>query len=462
MEIQNIKKNGWLNTDKQKKIFKFAEGYTDFLSNNKTEMNVVDYFVKKADIFAFKEIDSYENLKSGDKVFMKNKDKGVIFAVLGKDALTSGMNLICSHIDSPRLDLKAVPLEEDHEIAFLKTHYYGGIKNYHWVNTPLAIHGNISLKSGKKLKIEIGEKESDPVFIIADILPHLAKKVQSEKKADELISGEELKLIIGSIPVENDEIKEKVKYKAIEILNRKFGIIEEDLSFAELELVPAGKARSVGLDEGLIGGYGQDDRICAYTSFNALMDTIEPHRTVLCYMSDREEVGCTGTTGCDSEFLDYFTGKLISKTHGQFGLNDLREIFWNSIGISADVTAGLNPVFKDIHDVQNAAKLNYGIAISKTGAGKNNASEASLELIAELRSAFIDGGILYQRAELGKLDSGGGGTVAVHLARRGIQIVDAGPPIVSMHSPFELSSKFDVFECYRAYKVFYGINKSLM
>lgn len=458
----NKKTNGWsaVDADKKKLIFGFSEDYKAFLDKAKTEREFVDETVILAEANGFVNGDTKEKVEAGDKLYFLNRGKNIILAVVGKEDIEKGVNFVVSHVDVPRLDLKGSPLYEDTEYAMMKTHYYGGIKKYQWVSIPLALHGIVILESGEKVKISIGEDDNDPVLTIPDILPHLARKVQGERKAAEVIKGEELNIIVGSIPAdtEDKEIKEKVKYAVLEKLNETYGLVEEDFISAELQVVPAYKAKDVGLDRGLVGAYGHDDRICGYTSVRAILDFEgTPERTAICYIADKEEIGSTGSTGLESKYIEYFMADLINKSKGNYNELMLKKTLWNSRALSSDVNAGINPLFKGVHDAQNASKLGYGIVVTKyTGSGgKYSSNDADAEYVHEIRSLFNQNDITWQIGMLGKVDEGGGGTVAKYLAHYGIKTIDAGPALIAMHSPFEVASKFDIYEVYRAYKVFY-------
>lgn len=458
----NKKENGWKSVDTTKKqlIFEFSEDYKRFLDLAKTEREFIDETILLAEEKGFVNADRKKELKEGDKVYFLNRGKNIILAVIGKDEIETGVNFVVSHVDVPRLDLKGNPLYEDTELAMLKTHYYGGIKKYQWVSIPLALHGVVILTDGTKVKVVIGEDESDPVLTIPDILPHLARKVQGERKAAEVIKGEELNLIVGSIPsdTEDKEIKEKVKYAILEKLNETYGLIEEDFISAELQVVPAYKAKDVGLDRGIVGAYGHDDRICGYTSVRAILDMEEvPNKTAICYIADKEEIGSSGSTGLESKYIEYFMAEIINKLKGNYNELILKRTLWNSRALSSDVNAGINPLFKSVHDPENASKLGYGIVLTKyTGSGgKYSSNDADAEFVHEIRDLFNKNDITWQIGMLGKVDEGGGGTVAKFLAQYGIRTIDAGPALLAMHSPFELASKFDIYEVYRAYKAFY-------
>jgi aspartyl aminopeptidase len=439
----------------------FAEGYKDYLTNSKTESETVFETIKIAESNGFIFADTLKSIKPGDKIYYLNRTKNIVLIVVGKNNILNGINLIASHIDSPRLDLKPNPIHEDSdsEIAVLKTHYYGWLKKYQWASRPLAIHGEIILKSGKRIQLKIGEKESDPVFVIGDLLPHLDKNVKRGRTAWNVLKGEELQVIIGSIPymVKDKNISGKIKLNVLEYLKRNYGIEEDDLYISDIEIVPSGNARDIGFDKGLIGAYGQDDRICAYTSLKAILELSSLSTTAVCYFADREEIGSIGNTGANGKFLEYVIGNLIEKLNGSFNENMLRKTFWKSYCISADVTVGVDPVFKEVHDLTNAAKLNHGLAVLKYGGvdGKENTHEAGIEFMHKFRTLLNENKVNWQTGNWGKIDEATTGTVGRFIDSRGIQTVDAGPALIGMHSPFEISSKFDVYQCYRAYKAFF-------
>ncbi|MEG0137168.1 MAG: aminopeptidase [Cetobacterium sp.] len=456
------KENGWKNelVVEKKEIFEFCEEYKRSLDLGKTEREYVKYGLSLAKSHGFVCASTKETLMAGDKVYYVNREKNLVLAVIGEEDIIKGINYVVSHIDSPRIDLKQNPLYEELELAYMKTHYYGGIKKYQWASIPLSLHGIVILSNGEKKEIIIGEREEDPVFTIPDLLPHLAAKYQGERKTGEVIKGEELQIIVGTIPttLKDDSIKEMVKYSVLEELNKAYGMIEEDFISAELQLVPAFKAKDVGLDRSLIGAYGQDDRICGYTSLKAIID-IEgiPTKTAVCFLADKEETGSNGSTGLQSNYLEYFTADLISKTKLNYSDLDLKKTLWNSNALSSDVNAAVDPLFKGVHDCQNAAKLNYGIVVTKfTGSrGKSGTNDADAEYVWSIRNLLNTAGIVWQTGELGKVDEGGGGTVAKFLAEVGIKTIDVGPALLAMHSPFEVSSKLDIYETYRTYKVFF-------
>lgn len=457
-------KNGWTKerVNEANVIFDFSENYKKFLDNGKTEREVVEISKKLAEENGFIDIALKEKLEAGDKVYFINRNKNIVLSVIGEDDILKGINYIVSHIDSPRIDLKANPLYEELELAYMKTHYYGGIKKYQWATIPLALHGVVVLENGEKINIVIGEDEKDPIFMIPDLLPHLWGKSQADRKAPEVFQGEELQIIVGSMPLylEECDSKELIKQHILNILNNKYGFSEEDFISAELELVPSGKARDLGLDKSLIAGYGQDDRICAYTSLKAILDFDKiPKKTLVCFLADKEETGSNGSTGLQSTYLEYFTTELICKIKGMVNGNDLQKTLWNSKALSSDVNAAMDPIFKGVHDPMNAAKLNNGIVITKyTGSrGKSGTNDADAEFVAEIRNMLNKNNIVWQIGMLGKVDEGGGGTVAMFLAQKGIKTIDVGPALLSMHAPMEISSKLDVYETYRAYLAFYEL-----
>ncbi len=452
------KESMWLTLgDKEKeKAMKFAEDYKAFLKEVKTEREAVEFFLKEAKRKGFKEIGSYKKLKAGDKFYIVNRDKSIALGIVGKEP--DKFSLVVSHIDAPRVDLKPNPLWEDPDasLALLKTHYYGGIKKYQWVSRPLAIHGVVYTKSGKKVKITIGEDPSDPVFVIPDLLPHLARKAQGDRKLFDGIRGEEMQLVVGNIPIDDENVKQKVKTYVLKYLNEKYGMVEEDFNTADLEIVPAHEPRDVGFDRGLVGAYGHDDRVCAYASFRAIMDVKSPKYTAISFFYDKEEIGSDGNVGAQSNFLEYVLAKVYALIKPDYKHYEFLDVLYKSRAISADVSAAINPIFKGVHDIQNAAKAGYGVVISKyTGhGGKYGSSEATAEFMSEILTLFRKNKVPYQLAELGKVDEGGGGTIAKFFARYGLDVVDMGPGVIGMHSPYEVISKMDLWSSYLAYKVF--------
>lgn len=455
-QLFNKKENGWNFAKNKENIFNYADGYINFMNTSKTEREIIKSSKKIAESNGFKDIKEYNSLKAGDKVYYINREKSMYLAVIGKEDIENGINIVGAHGDSPRLDLKPNPIYEDGEFAYFKTHYYGGIKKYQWTTIPLSIHGVIAKTNGEKIEINIGEDESDPIFTITDLLPHLAQD-QMDKKLRNAIDGEDLNLLIGSIPYEKD-IPEAVKLNILDILNRKYGIKEVDFLSSEIELVPAMKCRSMGLDESMVAGYGQDDKICVYTELTALVDMKEvPNRTAVCIISDKEEIGSMGNTGMESHVFDTFMSEILDK----LGINKpnlLDKIFCNSKMLSADVDAGFDPIYASVSEKNNAAHLGRGIGLNKyTGSrGKSGASDANAEFVAEVRSIFEKNDIRYQISELGRVDIGGGGTIAYILANKGIDVIDCGVPVLSMHSPYEVTSKFDIYEAYRGYMAFWN------
>jgi aspartyl aminopeptidase len=435
----------------QKKADKFCEDYKSFLDLAKTEREAVEYAVSALESAGFAAFEAAKKYKAGDKIYVNNRGKSVIAAIIGKESLADGVNLLASHIDSPRLDLKQRPLYEADELAYFKTHYYGGIKKYQWTAVPLALHGVVVKSDMTTVKINIGEDENDPVFAVTDLLPHLSEE-QYKRPANKLIKGEELNILIGSRPFKEDEGGDLVKLAIMQILSEKYGIHESDFLSAELEAVPAFKARDIGFDRSLIGSYGQDDRVCAYTSLKAILDLKKtPKKTAVVILTDKEEVGSDGNTGLKSAYLKFFLADLAEMQ----GIAP-RELLSNSKCLSADVNVAFDPTFPDVSDKLNVAFINYGVALTKyTGSrGKANTSDASAEFTAEIRKLFDDNKIAWQTGELGKVDMGGGGTVAMFLANLNIDTIDVGVPVLAMHAPMEITAKNDVWTAYRAFGVF--------
>ena len=457
-KLFNKKKVGWENLDTRRKeeIFNFCTDYMDFLNKAKTEREFVKEAKKIADLNGFKDLSEYDTLNAGDRVYFINRNKSMYLAIIGQEKMETGLHIIGSHVDSPRLDLKPNPLYEDTGFAYFKTHYYGGIKKYQWTTIPLSIHGVIVKPNGEKIEVNIGENESDPIFTITDLLPHLAMD-QMEKKLKNGIDGEDLNLLIGSIPFDGEKISEKVKLNILNILNQKYGIVEADLLSSELELVPAFKARSLGFDSSMVAAYGQDDKICAYASFAAMMNLENVKNTAVCILADKEEIGSMGNTGMESHMFDYFISELLNKT-GENRVNLLDKVFCYSKMLSSDVDAGFDPIYASVSDKTNAGLLGKGISLNKyTGArGKSGASDANAEYVAWIRNLLEKYDIKYQLAELGKVDIGGGGTIAYILANKGVDVIDCGVPLLSMHSPYEVTSKFDIYEAFRTYKAFWN------
>jgi aspartyl aminopeptidase len=444
-----------LGPGEKEKVFAFAERYKAFLDSAKTEreaVRLIEVFAKKK---GFKDI---ARTKVGKKFYKINRNKNIVLAAVGKTPLISGVNLIVSHIDSPRLDLKQNPLYEEVDLAFLKTHYYGGIKKYQWLARPLAIHGKVIKRDGSHLDLQVGESDRDPVFTIADLLPHLARKVQTEKKVSEAFEGEKLNVLVGSVPIGDDETKERFKLAVLQYLFDTYGIVEEDLVSSEIEIVPAGKARDVGWDRSLIGAYGQDDRVCAYATLEAVGELKATEKTAVALFIDKEEIGSDGSTGAKSRFLEDFVADLFEVTGERPSGTALRSCLMSSRALSADVNGALDPDYQDVHEKRNAARIGYGVCITKfTGSrGKYGSSDANAEYVAEIRKLFNESRVVWQTGELGKVDEGGGGTIARFLAVYGMEVVDCGTPLLSMHSPFEIASKVDTYMTYKGYGAFFN------
>lgn len=450
------KKKGWesVSEEEKKQIMDFADCYIDFINTAKTEREAVREIRTMAEQAGFVDVNQAENLRPGEKVYYINHGKSVYMAVIGKDILTAGFNAVGAHIDCPRLDLKQEPLYEDNGLALLKTHYYGGIKKYQWTTVPLALHGVVAFRDGRTQEIRIGEDADDPVFLISDLLPHLAAK-QNAKKLAEGVQGEKLNIIVGSVP-DGEAEENKVKSGILKILQEKYGMEEADFTSAEIEAVPAAKARSLGFDGGLVAGYGQDDRVCAYPGLMGLLELEQiPDRTAVCIFSDKEEIGSVGNTGMASRNFELFVMMLLEKT-GIISPYALQQTFSASRVLSADVTAAFDPNYPEVMEKQNSAFMGKGININKyTGArGKSGASDANAEFVGQVRGIFEEAGVEYQFSELGKVDEGGGGTIAYILADRGMDVLDCGVPVLCMHAPCEISSKYDIYQGYKAYKAF--------
>ena len=452
-KILSHPKNGILRTDDEelKACDDFNEGYKAFLNTAKTEREAVEEITAQAEAAGFKAFEKGKKYKSGDKFYFVNRGKAVILTVMGKKSIAEGIRLAAAHIDSPRLDMKQNPLYEDKEIAYFKTHYYGGIKKYQWPTIPLSLHGVVIKGNGESVRVRIGEDEGDPVFCISDILPHLAES-QYKRPAPKLITGEELNIIVGSRPFKDDKIANKVKLNIMAILNEKYGIVEDDFVSAELEAVPAFKAVDVGFDRSLVGAYGQDDRVCAYTALQATLQLKKPEYTCMTVLTDKEETGSDGNTGLNSSYLPYFINDL-AEVYGVNGYN----VMSKSECLSADVNAAVDPTFIEPFEIRNCSQLNYGVVATKfTGArGKSGTSDASAEFVGRIRRLFDENGIIWQTGELGKVDAGGGGTVAQFIANLDFDVIDVGVSVLSMHAPFEMTSKLDNYMAYKAFKVFF-------
>ncbi|ABR49279.1 peptidase M18, aminopeptidase I [Alkaliphilus metalliredigens QYMF] len=464
-QLTKMSYNAWeqLADGELERVFEFGEIYKKFMDQGKTERECVDEIIAQARERGFVSLDEVMGrgiVKPGDRIYAENKGKAVALFVIGNEGLEKGMRIIGSHLDAPRLDLKAVPLYEEGGLALLKTHYYGGVKKYHWVATPLALHGVLIKKNGEKLSIVIGEDDQDPVFYISDLLPHLAKD-QMAKKMGEGITGEELNVIIGNIPYQGDDIDEKVKLNILDLLNEKYGIDEEDFTVAEIEIVPAGKSRDVGLDRSMIAAHGHDDRVCSFAACQAVLEISNPKDTIVGLFVDKEEVGSMGNTGMESMFFENVVAELLN-LEGTTSYLGLRRSMSNSKVLSGDVTAGFDPNFPDVLDKRNASFIGKGVTLTKyTGVkGKSGSNDANAEFLSEVRSIFNSSDVTWQVGELGKVDQGGGGTIAYILANYGAEVVDCGTPMLSMHAPIELISKVDLYMTYKAYKAFYqGITR---
>lgn len=439
-------KNGYelIGLEERQALEEYSRGYMEFLNDSRTEREAVKNAVAMAEAQGFVEYCPGMELKPGTKVYRRNRGKALMLAVIGKKDLSHGAVIAGAHVDAPRLDLKQIPMYESDELCYFRTHYYGGIKKYQWVTIPLELHGIVALKSGEVLDVSIGREPGEPRFVITDLLPHLASE-QMKKTMSEGITGEGLNILIVSIPYA-DEGKDRVRLAVLSILNDMYGITEEDFLSAELTAVPAYDVCEVGLDRSLIGGYGHDDRVCAYAELQALFAVREPERCCVCILADKEETGSDGVSGMQSAAFDFFMEDMC---HSQ-GV-PLRRCYENSFCLSADVSNAFDPLYPDVSEKRSESKINYGMGISKfTGArGKSGTSDASGELVAYLRRLFAENGVVWQLSELGKVDQGGGGTIAMFMANRNIDTIDAGVPVLSMHAPFEVVSKFD---CYMTYK----------
>ena len=446
-ELFYEQKNGYdlIGTDERIKMENYSAAYMRYLNDARTEREAVKLAIELAEAKGFKEYKVGSELKPGDRIYRNNRGKALMLAVIGEKCLCEGAVIAGAHVDAPRIDLKQKPLYETDELAYFKTHYYGGIKKYQWVTIPLELHGVVALKNGELVDIAIGRDADDPQFVITDLLPHLAKD-QVSKTMAEGITGEGLNILIGSAPYAG-EGSDRVKLAVMSILNDRYGICEEDFLSAELTAVPAFDVREIGLDRSLIGGYGHDDRVCAFAELQAMFDMDEvPSKTCVCLLADKEEIGSMGVSGMQSQAFECFMEDLCEQQGAS-----LRRCFENSFCISADVNNAFDPNFPEVSEKRNEAKLNYGVGICKfTGArGKSGTSDASAEVVAHLRRIFADNSVVWQMCELGKVDQGDGGTIAQYMANRNIDTIDAGVPVLSMHAPFEVVSKFD---CYMTYK----------
>ncbi len=458
-ELLYSRKNFWESASdfEKEKAFDFAKGYKTFLDNCKTERETVDYVENLIKESGFSPIDNANGSKAVYRIF---KGKTMAIAIIGKQPVKSGINLIVSHIDSPRVDLKQNPLTQHNEtkLGILKTHYYGGIKKYQWMSTPLAIHGTIIKKNGEKVKIVLGEND-DPVYVMPDLLPHLAKD-QYAKKLGDAIDASRMNIIFNSMPIDTDEdIKEKIKFNALYILYKKYGITEEDFLSAEIEIVPAGKARDAGLDASFVLAYGQDDRICAYTSLKAIQNikTQDFEKTAIVFLADKEEIGSDSNTGAKSQFIIDFIADLLKYNGEEYDSYTLRKTLLNTQVLSADVNAAINPNFPEVHEEQNAVHIGFGVSVTKfTGVrGKAGSNDANAEFNRKITRIFDKAKVYWQIGALGKVDQGGGGTIAKFMAEYGCEVIDCGPGVLGMHSLYELTSKADIYSSYKAYKTFF-------
>ncbi|HSQ88163.1 aminopeptidase [Romboutsia sp.] len=463
MDLKHEFKNAWeveRENNKLDEVMSYSKEYMNFLDNGKTERTSAREIVKIAKSNGYISIEEAirkGNVVNGDKIYAVNKDKAVALFVIGKNPLERGMKVIGGHIDVPRIDLKPNPLYQEANLGFFKTHYYGGIKKYQWTATPLAIHGVVILNDGKKVDICIGEDEADPVFCITDLLVHLAGD-QMQKKLADGITGEGLNILIGHMPIEGEE-KEAIKQNILKILNDKYGMVEEDFLSAEIEVIPAGRARDLGFDRSMILAYGHDDRVCSYGAVKAIIETNEPEYCAVALCVDKEEVGSQGNTGMHSKFFENTVAELIA-LEGEYCELKVRRAMANTKVLSADVSAGYDPNFPDVYEKRNSAYMGHGLVLSKyTGVrGKGGCNDANAEFMAEVRRTFNTAGVVWQTAELGKVDQGGGGTIAYILANYGAEVIDCGVGVLNMHAPHEIVSKVDIYEMYKGYKAFFNLN----
>lgn len=452
-------KNAWLGYSKEqsKKVFALADGYKQFISDCKTERECAAELIRQAKAEGYKDLKELiakgKKLKAGDKIFVNHMEKAVALFVIGKRPLEEGMKILGAHIDSPRLDLKQVPFYEDTEMALLDTHYYGGIKKYQWVTLPLALHGVVAKKDGTVVPVVIGEKEEDPVVGITDLLIHLSAK-QMEKNAAKVVEGEDLNILVGSIPLKGAE-KEAVKSNILAMLEEKYGITEDDFVSAEIEAVPAGKARDFGIDRSMIMGYGQDDRVCAYTSAKAIFDVKDIDRTAVCLLVDKEEIGSVGATGMHSRFFENALAEIMNLC-GDYSELKVRRALANSQMLSSDVSAAYDPNYPSVNEKKNTAYFGKGLVFNKyTGSrGKSGSNDANAEYIGRIRAALDKHKVTYQTSELGRVDEGGGGTIAYIMANYGMEVIDSGVAVLNMHAPWEITSKSDIYEALQGYTAF--------
>ncbi len=454
-----MKENAWNKYDDQGKqeIFTFCEGYRQYISDCKTERECVAHAIQLAKQHGYKDLDEMikkgEKLKAGDKVYANNMGKAIILFLIGEQPLEAGMRILGAHVDSPRIDLKQNPLYEDSELVLLDTHYYGGIKKYQWVTLPLALHGVVVKKDGTKIEVTVGEHADDPVVGITDLLAHLSA-TQMDKKAAKVVEGEDLDVLVGSMPLKGVK-SEAVKENILQLLRDKYGFEEEDFLSAEIEVVPAGPARDYGLDRSMVIGYGQDDRVCAYTSLMAMLDMESVERTCVCVLVDKEEVGSMGATGMESRFFENTIAEIQALCDGESDLK-VRRALKNSRMLSSDVSAAFDPLYASVMERKNTAFFGRGMVFNKyTGArGKNGCNDANAEYMAALRNIMDSEQVSFQTAELGKVDQGGGGTIAYILGNYNMEVIDSGVAVLSMHSPWEITSKVDIYETYKGYKAF--------
>lgn len=463
MQLKHEFKNAWeieRENNKLNEVMDYSKGYMNFLDNGKTERTSAREIVKIAKengYISLEEAIKKSYVKPGEKIYAVNKDKAVALFVIGKNLLEEGMKIVGGHIDAPRIDLKQNPLYQEANLGFFKTHYYGGVKKYQWTALPLAIHGVVILKDGTKVDICIGEDESDPVFCITDLLIHLASD-QMQKKLSEGVTGESLNLLVGHMPLEGEE-KEAIEQNILKLLNDKYGMVEEDFLSAEIEIVPAGRARDLGFDRSMVIAYGHDDRVCSYAAVKAIMETKNPEYTAVALCVDKEEVGSQGNTGMHSKFFENTVAELVA-LEGNYSDLKVRRAMANSKVLSADVTAGYDPTYPEVYEKRNSAYMGRGVALTKyTGSrGKSGCNDANAEFTAEVRRIFNKAGVVWQTSELGKVDQGGGGTIAYILANYGAEVIDCGVGVLNMHAPHEIVSKVDIYEMYKGYKAFFNIN----
>ena len=447
-----MKNNAWTKEDKQV-VLKFCDKYMEYLNNSKTERLCVKASEQIAKSAGFVNIDTLSKVAPGDKVYKINRGKNIVLAVVGSEDILNGTNIVAAHIDSPRLDLKPNPLYEDSNLTLFKTHYYGGIKKYQWTAIPLSLIGVVVKEDGTIAEVNIGEDDSDPKFTVTDLLPHLAQD-QMTQTMSKVFTGEDLNVLIGSIPADCE--KDKFKQTILDIIKDKYSINEEDFVSAELEIVPAFKACTIGLDSSMVGSYGQDDRVCAYTSLAAICEAEHPQRTGICFLADKEETGSDGNTGMQSRFFENFVAELILKSKGDYNDMYLRTTLTNSMCLSSDVTAAVDPTYKNVTEANNSAYFGGGVAFCKyTGArGKSSTSDANAEFVGKIRGIFNKADVSWQMCELGKVDQGGGGTVAKYIANLNVDTIDVGVPLLSMHAPLEIASKVDIYSAYKGYVAF--------